>query len=102
VSSPMKFGLDLLGSPAKIALVSRSAWSLAPGDTLFLCSDGLVEAKSSRSEEPFGFERLEASLSRYVQGGVEALRDGILADITRFTGDQPREDDQTLLVLRLP
>jgi sigma-B regulation protein RsbU (phosphoserine phosphatase) len=76
--------------------------SLAPGDTLFLCSDGLVEAKSSRSEEPFGFERLETSLARYVAGGVEALRDGILADIARFTGDQPREDDQTLLVLRLP
>jgi len=76
--------------------------SLAPGDTLFLCSDGLVEAKSSRGEELFGFERLEASLARHVQGGVEAVRDGILADIVRFTGDQPREDDQTLLVLRLP
>jgi hypothetical protein len=76
--------------------------SLEPGDLLFLCSDGLVEAKSSRSEELFGFERLEATLARYAAAGVEAVRDGLLADLARFTGDQPREDDQTLLVLRLP
>ena len=75
---------------------------LDPGDTLFLFSDGLVEAKSSRSDEMYGFERLEESLARHAEHGVEALRDGVLADLGRFTGNQPREDDQTLLVLRLP
>jgi len=76
--------------------------SLDPGDTLFLFSDGLVEAKSSHSDEMYGFERLEESLARYAEHGVEALRDGVLADLARFTGNQPREDDQTLLALRLP
>ncbi|HEY2737356.1 MAG TPA: PP2C family protein-serine/threonine phosphatase, partial [Thermoanaerobaculia bacterium] len=76
--------------------------SLDPGDTLFLFSDGLVEAKSSHSEEMYGFERLEESLARHAEHGVEVLRDGVLADLARFTGNQPREDDQTLLVLRLP
>ena len=75
---------------------------LDPGDTLFLFSDGLVEAKSSHSDEMYGFERLEESLARHSQHGVEALRDGILADLGRFTGGLPREDDQTLLALRLP
>jgi hypothetical protein len=83
-------------------IVEPKTASIEPGDTLFLFSDGLVEAKSSRSDEMYGFERLEESLARYADRGVEALRDGILADITRFTGNQPREDDQTLLALRLP
>ena len=29
-------------------------------------------------------------------------RDGVLTDVARFTGNAPREDDQTILVLRLP
>ena len=76
--------------------------TLEPGDTLFLCSDGVVEAHSERFEEPFGFERLEQSLARHVHRGAEGLRDGVLEDVTRFTGQIPREDDQTILVLRLP
>ncbi len=76
--------------------------ALDPGDTLFLCSDGMVEARSERLDEPFGFERLEQSLGRHAHRGVEGLRDGILEDVTRFTGQIPREDDQTILVLRLP
>jgi sigma-B regulation protein RsbU (phosphoserine phosphatase) len=75
---------------------------LAPGDTLFLFSDGVVEARREGSDEQFGFERLEESLARHAGRGVEGLRDGILADVARFTGDAPREDDQTILVLRLP
>lgn len=75
---------------------------LAPGDTIFLFSDGLVEARREGSEDLFGFERLEQSLARHAARGPEGLRDGVLADVTRFTGDAPREDDQTILVLRLP
>jgi serine phosphatase RsbU (regulator of sigma subunit) len=90
-----------LGVRSYLAVEPKTA-SIEPGDTLFLFSDGLVEAKSIHSEEMYGFERLEESLARYADRGVEALRDGVLADIARFTGNQPREDDQTLLALRLP
>jgi hypothetical protein len=74
---------------------------LAAGDTLFFYSDGLVEARRLDSEDLFGFDRLEQSLARHAGGSVEALRDGVLADIRRFTRDEPREDDQTILVLRV-
>lgn len=82
--------------------VEPRAVRLSPGDTLFLFSDGLIEARAEGSEELFGFERLEASLARNTGRGVERLRDGVLADVTRFTGHAPREDDQTILVLGLP
>ena len=75
---------------------------LEPGDTLVLLSDGIVEARPEGSTELYGFERLEQSLGRHAGESVERLRDGILADVARFAGPSPREDDQTLLVLRLP
>lgn len=75
---------------------------LLPGDTLFLFSDGVVEARRGESDEVFGFRRLEESLRRHAGQSVERLRDGVLADVAAFTGPAPREDDQTVLVLRLP
>jgi hypothetical protein len=90
-----------LGVRGELAVEPRTA-RLSPGDTLFLFSDGLVEARREGSDEQFGFERLEASLSRHANKDVEGLRDGILADVEKFTAHAPREDDQTILVLRLP
>ncbi|REJ75069.1 MAG: hypothetical protein DWQ30_18825 [Acidobacteria bacterium] len=80
---------------------------LDPGDLLFLCSDGLVEARRFGSDEPFGFERLEESLRRHAGRSAAAVLEGVRADLWRFVGaptdqDVSCEDDLTLLVLRLP
>lgn len=90
-----------LGVRGELNVEARTA-RLSPGDILFLFSDGIVEARAEGSEDLFGFERLEASLAKNAGRGVERLRDGVLADVTRFTGHAPREDDQTILVLGLP
>ena len=74
---------------------------LDPGDTLVLLSDGIVEARPEGSTDLYGFDRLEASLARHAGESVEGLCHGVLADLSRFVGPSPREDDQTLLVLRL-
>jgi hypothetical protein len=83
-------------------LVDPHTARLSAGDTLFLYSDGVVEARREGSDDMFGFERLEESLARHAGRGPEGLRDGVLADVARFTANAPREDDQTILVLRLP
>jgi phosphoserine phosphatase RsbU/P len=90
-----------LGVRATLEVRTRSA-KLAPGDKLFLYSDGVVEACPEGSVEPFGFERLEQSLRRHANRDVHGLRDGVLADLAAFAGSQPLEDDLTLLVLALP
>ncbi|MEE8137639.1 MAG: PP2C family protein-serine/threonine phosphatase, partial [Thermoanaerobaculia bacterium] len=90
-----------LGVREQIEVRVRAA-RLESGDSLFLFSDGVVEARPEQSDDLFGFDRLEASLSRHAGGSVEALRDGVLADLEVFTGNAPREDDLTLLVLRIP
>ncbi|HXU30573.1 MAG TPA: PP2C family protein-serine/threonine phosphatase [Thermoanaerobaculia bacterium] len=81
--------------------ISPRAAKVAPGDAIFLFSDGLVEAQGTKSDESYGFERLEKSLARHAAGSVEALQRGVLADLDRFTGAMPREDDLTILVLRV-
>lgn len=75
---------------------------LQDGDTLFLFSDGVVEARKEGTEEMFGFDRLEKVLAGNAHLNVEKLRDTVLHEVERFTGHAPREDDQTILVLRLP
>ena len=75
---------------------------LEKGDSLFLYSDGLVEARRDGDDELFGFERLEDSLRRHSRGGAQSLKDGVLKDVRQFTGSDLREDDQTILVLKLP
>lgn len=82
--------------------VHTRASRLDAGDTLVLYSDGVVEARRDGGDEIFGFHRLEESLRRHAGRSPQQIRDGVLGDVTRFTGGGPREDDVTLLVLRLP
>ena len=90
-----------LGVRDSIEVRERAA-RLEKGDLLFMFSDGVVESRPGDSEESYGFERLEESLARHADAGVTGLRDGVLADLERFTGGAPRDDDLTLLVLELP
>ncbi len=90
-----------LGVRENLSVRVRSS-QLAPGDSLFLFSDGVVEARRQGSDDLYGFERLETSLWRHGRSSVGALRQGVLDDLDEFTGPVPREDDLTLLVLRLP
>ena len=90
-----------LGVRGQLQVEPRTA-RLLPGDTLFLFSDGLIEARPEGSDQVYGFERLEQSLARHCRRGVDGLRDGVLEDVERHAGLGLREDDQTILVLRLP
>ncbi len=90
-----------LGVREDVDLYSRTL-PLAAGDRLFVFSDGVVEARREGSEDLFGFDRLEESLRRHAAEEPAGLRDGVLEDLRRFTGAGPREDDQTIVVLRIP
>jgi hypothetical protein len=90
-----------LGVRAVVDVRVRAS-KLAPGDAVFMYSDGLVEATAENDDEAFGFERLEESLRRHAAKPPGALRDAVLEDVRRFTGQRPLDDDLTVLVLRLP
>jgi hypothetical protein len=90
-----------LGVRNPLEIRPRAA-KLGSGDTLVMFSDGLIEARAEGSEEQYGFDRLEESLTRHAGKAPGQLRDALLDDVQRFTRGAQREDDLTIVILRMP
>jgi sigma-B regulation protein RsbU (phosphoserine phosphatase) len=72
---------------------------LAPGDTLFLFTDGITEAFNAASEA-YGEARLQAALEAGRGTSAAELVDRVLADTATFAADAEQSDDITCLALR--
>jgi len=85
-----------LGAMPEMTYEENEAY-LAPGDTVLLHSDGLVEAHNPAGEM-FGFPRLQKVVEN--NRGSEHLIDECLAELREFAGhDWEQEDDITLVTL---
>ncbi|HEV7669214.1 MAG TPA: PP2C family protein-serine/threonine phosphatase [Thermoanaerobaculia bacterium] len=74
---------------------------LEAGDVLLLHSDGLYEGDDPFGE-PYGMERLAASLGRVPrEAGAVAVRDALLADFGAFQRGAPQRDDLTFVVVKV-
>jgi sigma-B regulation protein RsbU (phosphoserine phosphatase) len=71
--------------------------ALAPGDTLLVFSDGVLEAGIETGED-FGEERLIAAAQSGPQADMEALLDHIVAEVLRFSPGL-QGDDVTIVGL---
>ena len=71
---------------------------LAPGDRLFVYTDGVPEATNSR-EELYGTDRMTAALNALQDPSPQELLEHMKKDIDSFTGDAPQFDDVTMLAL---
>ena len=96
----------MLGEDGDIPLgIDRGAqfrnqtFAVQPGDTLLLCTDGVLEALDVHGRA-FGIERLQAMLA---EGATDCatLRDQLVAALHAHQGDAVGVDDQTLLMLRV-
>jgi sigma-B regulation protein RsbU (phosphoserine phosphatase) len=72
---------------------------LAPGELLFLYTDGISEA-TNINEELFSETRLESVVRKHATEDVRALARATLAEIEDFVGGAPQSDDLTLLCIR--
>jgi serine phosphatase RsbU (regulator of sigma subunit) len=72
---------------------------LAPGDALFLFTDGLVETEDE-AEEPFGMARLEALLAVNRGRPLEQLMGHVDAAVRAHRGPRDAADDATMVALR--
>ncbi len=68
-----------------------------PGDRLFLATDGVVEARNANGDY-FGVERLEEIVEATP---VDALFDTVAAEVHGFMGEKDRDDDITMVEVRL-
>ena len=71
---------------------------LAPGDSLFLYTDGITEAQNAQNEE-FGEERLDAALASLKQAGTHDVTNGVVEAVHRFVDGAPQSDDITCITL---
>ncbi|MFW6108180.1 MAG: PP2C family protein-serine/threonine phosphatase [bacterium] len=80
-------------------LIQETEIRIGPGDVFLLYTDGLTEARNP-SGEPYGLDRLEASIAR-TRGDLSsaALADRLLDDLRRFTSGARQEDDIAVLAL---
>jgi sigma-B regulation protein RsbU (phosphoserine phosphatase) len=72
---------------------------LAPGDLVFLYTDGVTESEND-AEEFFSEWRLRALLSSLAGTTARDLAGTVLHEVRAFSGGAPRTDDITLLALR--
>jgi sigma-B regulation protein RsbU (phosphoserine phosphatase) len=70
---------------------------LEHGDRLLIYTDGVTE-RFSPDEKPYGEERLLQQLESAGNDSPQKIIDAISADLLKFAGDRPADDDQALLV----
>ena len=71
------------------------------GDLLVLFSDGLVDLTNDAGEF-FGEHRLISAISEVASQPARVIVDAILSAARLFAAGRPNDDDETLLVVRLP
>lgn len=83
-----------------LADYDRGVTDLVAGDTLLMLTDGVVEAMDYQGQ-PYGRERLCASLLRHIDLGAPQLAQQLLWDVRRFVGLAKQSDDMTLVVVKV-
>ncbi len=78
----------------------KNSLQLAPGDTIFLYTDGVTEA-NDESGALYGESRLIHLLNGLGDGDVRTVCEEVKRDLDDFAGNAPQFDDITMLCLRL-
>ena len=69
------------------------------GDTVLVCSDGILESFNEADEE-FGVRRLEAEFRRASDSSAEAMLFSVLGAVQDFAAPRPLTDDMTLVLIK--
>ena len=77
----------------------KNELTLAPGDAIYLYTDGVTEA-TNMSEELYGEERLQKVLDIYKDATPETICVEVKKDVDKFVGEAPQFDDITMLAIR--
>ena len=94
----VKYAHDpMLGLVPDLSYSDRT-FRLSPGDTLFVYTDGVPEAKDLGGRV-YGMDRMTDALNRAIDGSAAGLLNALRADVRTFVGAAPQFDDITLLAV---
>jgi sigma-B regulation protein RsbU (phosphoserine phosphatase) len=79
---------------------ATAARALAPGDCLYLFTDGITEASDAEGRL-FEESRLEESLRVSAGAPAREIVDASIARVREFVGDTPQSDDIAAMAIRL-
>lgn len=82
-----------------ISLCDDYMLDFSPGSLLVVTTDGFSEARDPAGEM-FGYERLLALVDEFADQPSQVIAYGLFDAIDSFSAGQPREDDQTLIVVK--
>ena len=90
-------GVYPLGIEPYAIEVPTTEVALSPGDRFLVYTDGLSERFDTEGNS-YGEERLLKPLAAENPAGPRDVVSAIMADVDRFAGDRPADDDQALLL----
>ncbi len=77
----------------------KNELELAPGDAIYLYTDGVTEA-TDLNTELYGEDRLHTVLEKYKDASPQIICDEVKRDVDAFVGEAPQFDDITMLSLK--
>ena len=93
--------LPFLGDPPldtdPNAVFHENTIAFQPGETLFLYTDGITEARNGKKEF-FGEHRLKELLSKNTSKSIEQIGEKVLNSVWNFIGEETQSDDIAYLL----
>lgn len=80
-------------------LVETREMTYAPGDVMFLYTDGITEAKDGRGDE-FGYDRLANALREVTDRSASQIEKHIIDRLYEFSGTRDINDDYTSMTIK--
>lgn len=96
--TPLSVGGTVIG-PLPEVRFRRGLVSLAPGDILVLCTDGILERRNERGDF-FGEDRVRRVVQEHRGADASTVLQALFGAACRFGADRPWEDDASALVIR--
>lgn len=92
-------GLGILRNSNYHKYVEVNKLTFKQGDILMLYTDGITEAKNAMHEE-YGYDRLQKLLLENKDKESKEIQSAVIDSLFEFCGDQPLNDDYTVLILK--
>ena len=96
-----RMGVGYVATPDDYCWDNREV-TLAPGTTVYVSTDGLIDQIGGSKRIAFGKRRLRETLLRCRDQPLPAQQAELLETFDRWQGSEPRRDDVTVFGFRLP